>query len=116
MEKVLDVIADVFAVLKDFVTKKPLGVIAFVLAVLFVCGLFSGDPEPTYVVVDSPHVAANKIYDDSRDYLLNTNSRKFHYPSCGSGQRTKASNRMDFHGTREELIAMGYSPCGNCDP
>lgn len=51
-----------------------------------------------------------------RDYTLNTNTKKFHYPDCRSAAKIKDSNRKEYHGTREELIAMGYSPCGNCDP
>lgn len=50
------------------------------------------------------------------DYVLNTNSRKFHYPSCGSAKKIKDSNRQEYTGTRDELIDMGYNPCGNCDP
>ena len=49
-------------------------------------------------------------------YVLNTNTKKFHYPSCGSAKKISEKNRKDFYGTREELLAMGYSPCGNCDP
>jgi len=49
-------------------------------------------------------------------YVLNTNTKKFHYPNCGSVKKISEKNRQDFYGTREELIAMGYSPCGNCDP
>ena len=49
-------------------------------------------------------------------YVLNTNSKKFHYANCHSAKRISAKNRKDYYGTREELIAMGYSPCGNCDP
>ena len=51
-----------------------------------------------------------------RDYVLNTNSKKFHYPDCSSVGQMKASNRADFHGTREEVIAKGYEPCGRCKP
>ena len=50
------------------------------------------------------------------DYLLNTNTHKFHYPSCSYGQRTAAHNRWDVHKTRDEVIAMGYSPCQHCWP
>ena len=49
-------------------------------------------------------------------YILNTNSKKFHYPYCGSAARISSKNRRDYTGTREELISWGYSPCGNCDP
>lgn len=46
-------------------------------------------------------------------YVLNTNSEKFHKPDC-SGLPTK--NRRDFYGTRDEVVAMGYDPCGRCKP
>lgn len=49
-------------------------------------------------------------------YVLNTNTKKFHYPECSSAKKISDRNRQDFYGTREELLAMGYSPCGNCDP
>ena len=51
-----------------------------------------------------------------RDYVLNTGSRKFHDPSCPSVQDISGSNRESFHGTRDELIADGYEPCGACRP
>ena len=50
------------------------------------------------------------------EYVLNTSSKKFHYPSCKSVKDMKDSNRKDFTGTRDEVIAMGYDPCGNCHP
>ena len=54
--------------------------------------------------------------DTGRDYVANRNSMKFHYPNCSSVGKIKEKNRMDFRGTRQELIDMGYSPCGNCHP
>lgn len=54
--------------------------------------------------------------DNGRDYVVNTNTDKFHYPSCSSVKKIKESNRWDYHGTREELINMGYDPCKNCNP
>ena len=54
--------------------------------------------------------------DNGRDYVVNTNTGKFHYPFCGSAKNIKEGNRWDYHGTREELINMGYEPCKNCDP
>lgn len=49
-------------------------------------------------------------------YILNTNSKKFHYPSCSSVGQMNESNKKDFNGTRDELISQGYSPCGRCMP
>lgn len=49
-------------------------------------------------------------------YILNTKTHKFHYPNCQSVRQMKESNKQEFTGTREEIINMGYSPCGNCNP
>lgn len=50
------------------------------------------------------------------DYVLNTNSHKFHYPGCSSVAKMSEKNKQYYTGTREELIEQGYDPCGNCDP
>ena len=49
-------------------------------------------------------------------YILNTSSRKFHYPDCPSVQDMQPHNRQEFRGTREEAVAQGYEPCGACKP
>ena len=49
-------------------------------------------------------------------YIINKNTKKFHLPDCPSVQETKPQNRESFTGTREELIARGYEPCGRCRP
>lgn len=49
-------------------------------------------------------------------YILNTNTKKFHYPSCSSVDQMSDKNRQEFTGTRDEVIAMGYDPCGRCNP
>lgn len=52
----------------------------------------------------------------SMTYILNTNSKKFHYPTCSSVGQMNESNKKDFNGTRDELVSQGYSPCGRCKP
>ncbi len=49
-------------------------------------------------------------------YILNSNTGRFHYPNCKSVKRMNDSNKVFFTGTREEAIAKGYEPCGNCHP
>lgn len=49
-------------------------------------------------------------------YVLNTNTKKFHIPTCSSVGRMSSKNRQDVTMTRDEIIAMGYDPCGNCHP
>lgn len=53
---------------------------------------------------------------DVRAYVLNKNSRKFHFPSCSSVGDIKDSNRWDVEMTRDEVVSMGYEPCKRCNP
>ena len=50
------------------------------------------------------------------EYVLNTNSKKFHVPSCSSVGQMSPKNREDVEDTRENLIANGYDPCKRCNP
>lgn len=50
------------------------------------------------------------------DYILNTNTMRFHFPSCDSVGQMKEHNKEYYSGTREQLIENGYVPCGNCKP
>ena len=58
----------------------------------------------------------NEKHSDVRDYVLNMNTMKFHYPNCSSVKDIKDKNRWDYTGTREEIIEMGYVPCKKCNP
>lgn len=49
-------------------------------------------------------------------YVLNTNNKKFHKPTCSSVKDMKGKNKETYEGTREELIQKGYEPCGRCKP
>ena len=49
-------------------------------------------------------------------YILNTNSKRFHHPSCSSVESMSSHNRKGFKGSRETLISEGYQPCGQCNP
>lgn len=53
---------------------------------------------------------------DVRAYVLNTNSKKFHFPSCSSAADISPSNRQDVTMTRQEIIDMGYVACKRCNP
>lgn len=52
----------------------------------------------------------------AQSYVLNTNSKKFHLPSCRSVDDMKESNRQDVTENRDTLIEMGYAPCRQCSP
>ncbi|MGI6013953.1 MAG: DNA/RNA non-specific endonuclease [Oscillospiraceae bacterium] len=49
-------------------------------------------------------------------YILNTNTYKFHDPVCALADDIKESNRQEYDGNRDTLIAQGYEPCGRCKP
>lgn len=55
-------------------------------------------------------------FSDKMTYVLNTKSRKFHFPSCASAKNISRKNKEKFVGTKEELLNQGYSPCGSCNP
>ncbi len=57
-----------------------------------------------------------KSMSKSQKYVINTNTKKFHLPSCGSVADTLEKNKKIFKGSREELISDGYKPCGRCKP
>lgn len=60
--------------------------------------------------------AAASVTSSVIDYVLNTNTNKFHYPSCASVGDIKPENTSYFTGSRDEVIAQGYKPCGRCKP
>ena len=70
----------------------------------------SAAPQPT------PSTANSTSQGVVKEYVLNTSSKKFHLPTCSSVKQMNESNKTTFSGTREELIAQGYTPCGNCNP
>ena len=66
--------------------------------------------------VEEVPVPAQDETPSGTQYIVNTNTKKFHYPSCRSVKQMKDKNKMDFTGSRDELIGMGYEPCQNCNP
>ena len=63
-------------------------------------------PEEEVLPEDPPEVT----------YILNTNSRKFHKPSCRSVELMKPENVREASASRDEVLELGYTPCGNCKP
>lgn len=68
---------------------------------------------------ETPTVTVNpstEVESAIADYIGNKKTEKFHYPNCSSVKKMNESNKYYFTGTREEIIAEGYEPCGNCNP
>ncbi len=49
-------------------------------------------------------------------YVLNTNSHKFHLPSCPGAETISEKNRQEYTGSRQLLVLQGYKPCTQCNP
>lgn len=50
------------------------------------------------------------------EYVLNTNTKKFHKTACHSVKQMNVSNVAKFKGDRQDLIDEGYEPCKSCKP
>lgn len=51
---------------------------------------------------------------NTRTYILNTNTGKFHYPGCRAVGRMNESNKQSVSASYNEMISRGYFPCGIC--
>lgn len=60
--------------------------------------------------------ASSQGASEQQDYILNVKNKKFHKPDCSAASDISNANKQDFTGTRDQLIARGYSPCGICKP
>lgn len=54
--------------------------------------------------------------DQLKEYVLNTNTYTYHLPDCSGVEDMKEENKEDYTGTKTELEAAGYKPCGRCRP
>ena len=72
-------------------------------------------PETDTTVQITPE---SSVSQESREttYVLNTNTKKFHYPTCSSVDDMKEKNKQIYTGSRDEVINMGYVPCKRCNP
>lgn len=78
----------------------------------------SAPPSPTPSVAPAPTPTPEIVapVPVGTDYILNTNTHKFHYPNCGSVKQMSEKNKQAYTGNREDVIAMGYVPCKKCKP
>lgn len=53
---------------------------------------------------------------ETYDYIINTNTGKFHYTWCSSVSKMSESNKWYYSGTRDSVTDMGYIPCKRCSP
>ena len=73
-------------------------------------------PVPTATSSEVAVDAASAADAAAQDYVVNTNTNKFHLPECQSVGQMSDHNRQDVHTTRDDLIGQGFEPCGSCQP
>ena len=72
--------------------------------------------QPEIYEPEEPVVRDMPSEENSMAYILNTNTKKFHYPSCSSVDRMKEKNKEYYEGSRDDVIARGFDPCKRCNP
>lgn len=86
----------------------------------------TGDSESEYAVTETTTTAKKTEPTQENNqaeqqpvgstYILNTNTKKFHNPSCSSVGQMNDSNKQEYTGSGDDLISMGYDPCKRCNP
>ena len=61
-------------------------------------------------------IAASSKQKNTREYVLNTNTRKIHLPSCPSVKEISQHNKRVGYFSKKVLLKQGYTPCGRCKP
>ncbi len=79
-------------------------------------GQNSNDPAAKSIPTTQESAQSRPQSSSAQTYILNTNTHKFHYPTCSSVNDMKEKNKKVFNGTRDEAIAQGYVPCKRCNP
>ena len=75
------------------------------------------EPEPTATpesIITPTPTEAPVVHQTT--YVLNTNTYKFHFDGCSAVKKMKEANKAYYTGTRDEVLQMGYTPCGICNP
>lgn len=116
-------------IINKFINLNPwIKLIAIVVLIVatFVMGPFQGfakwlpqqEPVSDSVTQEQDQTAGPEQGNTSeqQEYILNTGTKKFHDPDCGSVAGIKEEKKENYYGSREALLEKGYSPCGNCDP
>lgn len=69
---------------------------------------------PTPAPTEAPYVPP--VQSNQHNYVLNTNTMKFHSSNCSSVKDIDYENREDVYASRDDVISWGYEPCKKCKP
>lgn len=99
--------------------------IFLICCVLILTGCAKEENQPDVIITtqyENYSVSTNKNSTEivseevGKNYILNTNSLKFHTEGCFSAEKILDENREEVYMKRQEIIDMGYTGCGNCNP
>ena len=60
--------------------------------------------------------STKETYENETTYILNTRSKKFHKLSCDSIEAMSEKNKLEYQGSKDQLLNLNYEPCGGCKP
>ena len=78
--------------------------------------IITAEPAQTETPTENVHEEAKQDETQETTYILNINTKKFHYPTCTGAKQIKDKNKRELTGSRDELISQGYEPCKMCKP
>ena len=56
----------------------------------------------------------NDTQQEIKEYILNTNTKKIHLPTCSSVNSMSEKNKQIVNGTIDDIKEQGYTPCSRC--
>lgn len=65
---------------------------------------------------DEDENVPEEIEGETKTYVLNKSSKKFHLSDCSSVDTIAENNREERNTTKDALLEEGYQPCGSCKP
>lgn len=74
------------------------------------------ESEVVTTVISTTEIPETEAIMQKTDYIVNTNTGKFHYPDCPSVDQMVETNKLYYSGNKEDLLKYGYTPCGRCKP
>lgn len=97
-----------------------LALIAALALLLSACG-----PRPDVVQVvavatpeasPDPAEKTRSAAESAPAYVLNPETLRFHLPGCSWAEKINPDRRIEYSGSRETLLEVGYRPCHYCKP
>lgn len=79
-------------------------------------GSGSGSSYIEYAAAAAAAAGIVSVPPEESGYVLNLNSKKFHYPDCKSVDDMSEKNKYYTSADREAIIEAGFVPCKICDP